>query len=95
VFVLAIKRIVSDESGITVAVETILLFSISIIFLGMIFMTFQGFVQNQGKILMQENFMSVGQGIAKKMTDMNMEARASLAAGSNTSIISEFRMPSK
>ncbi|MCX9010352.1 MAG: Ig-like domain-containing protein [Candidatus Methanoperedens sp.] len=90
-----LKRIISDESGLTVAVETILLFSISVIFLGMIFLSFQGMTESQGKVLMQEEFQAIGQNVAKKLSDMNMEAKASLAAGSNVTIKSEFSMPAK
>ncbi|VVB87814.1 Uncharacterised protein [uncultured archaeon] len=89
------KRIVSDESGLTVAIETILLFSISVIFLGMIFLSFQGLTKSQGMVLMQEEFLSIGQNIAKRMSDMTMEAKASFATGSNITIKSEFSMPTK
>ncbi|MCZ7356277.1 MAG: Ig-like domain-containing protein [Candidatus Methanoperedens sp.] len=89
------RRIISDESGITIAVETILMFGISVIFLGMIFLSFQGLNQKQGKILMQEEYLALGNEIAKRMSDMVVEARASLSSGSRTAIESEFSMPVK
>lgn len=86
------KKFISDESGVTVAVETILLFSISVIFLGVIFFSFQDMNQRQNKILMEEELLTVGNSIAEQMSDMTVEARASRFG--RTTITSEFWMPS-
>ena len=86
------KRFASDESGITVSVETIILFSISIILMLMILQTFQGLNQKQTKIVLEDQFMSIGNSIAKKITEMNLAANSGLATGS---ITSEIWIPAK
>lgn len=87
------KKLLSDESGLTVAFETILLFAISVIFLGMIFFSFQDMNQRQSKVLTEEELITIGNSIVKQMYDMTVEARASNKMGSNTSITSEFWIP--
>jgi len=87
------KKFFPDESGVTVAFETILLFSISVIFLGMIFISFQDMSQRQSKILMEEELLTIGNSIAKQMSDLTVEARASNRMGSRTTISSEFWIP--
>jgi hypothetical protein len=87
-----LKRFASDESGITVSVETIILFSISIILMLMILQTFQGLNQKQTKIVLEEQFISIGNSIAKKITEMNLVANSGLATGS---ITSEIWIPAK
>jgi hypothetical protein len=87
------KKFLSDESGLTVALETILLFAISVIFLGMIFYSFQDMNQRQSKILVEEELLTIGNSIAQQMSDMTVEARASNALGSDTTIKSEFWIP--
>lgn len=87
------KKFLSDESGLTVALETILLFAISVIFLGMIFYSFQDMNQRQSKVLVEEELLTIGNSIAKQMSDMTVEARASNALGSHTTITSEFWIP--
>ncbi|MCX9083882.1 MAG: Ig-like domain-containing protein [Candidatus Methanoperedens sp.] len=89
------KKLITDESAITVAVETIIFFSISIIFMGMIFLSFQGLNQKQSNLLMEEQLMNIGNGIARKMTDMIVEARMSNAHGSYTSLRSYFWIPER
>jgi len=90
------NKFISDESGITVTVETIILFGISIIFLLMIVQTFQGLNQKQTKIMLQEEFMTIGNNIAKKMSEMNLEAKSSLSgSGSNITIKTELWLPAE
>lgn len=89
------KQFITDESAITVAVETIIFFSISIIFMGMIFLSFQGFNQSQSTLLMEEQLTNIGNGIARTMSDMNVEVRINNNLGSNTSIRSDFWIPEK
>lgn len=88
-----VKKFLSDDSGVTVAIETILLFAISVIFLGMIFYSFHDMSQRQSKVLMEEELLTIGNGIAKQMSDLTVEARASQRAGSHTIISSEFQIP--
>ena len=87
------KKFLPDESGLTVAFETILLFAISVIFLGMIFYSFQDMNQRQSKILVEEELLTIGNSIAKQMSDITVEARASNTLGSHTMISSEFWIP--
>ncbi len=87
------KKFLSDESGLTVALETILLFAISVIFLGMIFYSFQDMNQRQSKVLTEEELITIGNSIAKQMYDMTVEARASNKMGSHSTITSEFWIP--
>lgn len=89
------KKLITDESAITVAVETIIFFSISIIFMGMIFLSFQGLNQKQSSLLMEEQLINIGNGIAGKMSDMIVEARISNTLGSHTSLKSDFWIPEK
>jgi len=87
------KKFVSDESGLTVTVETIIFFAISIILLLMIVQTFQGLNQKQIKIALEDQFLSIGNNIAKELSEMNLEAQSSLASGSITSIRNELFLP--
>lgn len=87
------KKSFSDESGLTVAFETILLFAISVLFLGMIFYSFQDLNHRQSKILMEEELLTIGNSIAKQTSDLTVEARASNKMGSHTTITSEFWIP--
>ncbi len=89
------RKFLSDESGLTVALETILLFSISVIFFGMIYFSFQDMNQRQNKILVEEELLTIGNTIAKQLSDLTVEARASNKLGSSTTIESEFRIPAK
>ena len=89
------KKFLSDESGLTVALETILLFSISVIFFGMIYFSFQDMNQRQSKILVEEELLTIGNTIAKQLSDLTVEARASNTMGSHTTITSEIYIPEK
>lgn len=89
------KNLVSDESGLTVTVETVILFAMSIIFLMMIVQSFQGLNQKQTEIVLEENFMTIGNSIAKKLSEMNLEAQSSLGAGSQTTIKTEIWLPAQ
>src|SRR5512139_1799694 len=87
------KKFLSDESGLTVALETILLFAVSVLLLGMIFYSFQDMNQRQSKVLIEEELITIGNSIAEQMSDMEVETRASNVLGSNTTITSEFWIP--
>jgi hypothetical protein len=89
------RKLITDETAITVAIETIIFFGISIIFMGMIFLSFQGLNQKQSNLLMEEQLEQIGNGIAKKMSDMAVEARRSYSRGSHTFIESDFWIPDK
>jgi len=89
------RKFIPDETGITMTVEAVLLFSISIIFMGLVFLSFQGLNDRQTEIVMKEEFQARGNDIAKKMFDMNIEAMASLAAGSTTTTQTALELPSK
>jgi hypothetical protein len=53
----------------------------------MIVQSFQGLNQKQTKIMLEEQFMTIGNSIAKKMSEMNLASKSSLATGSITSQI--------
>lgn len=89
------KRLVSDDSGLTVTFETILLFSISIIVMLMIFQSFQGLNQKHNKMMLEEEMYTIGNSIVKKMTEMNLEAISSQGNQAQTTIRSEFWIPAK
>ena len=89
------KRFVSDDSALTVTLETILLFSISIIVMLMIFQSFQGLNQKHNKMMLEEQMYTIGNSIVKKMSEMNLEAISSQGNDAKTSIRSEFWIPAK
>jgi hypothetical protein len=53
----------------------------------MIVQSFQGLNQKQTKIMLEEQFMTIGNSIAKKMSEMNLASKSGLATGSITSQI--------
>jgi hypothetical protein len=91
------KNLLDNESGLTVALETIILFSISVIFLGMIFYTFHDMSQKQNKVMIEEELRKIGNSMANKMTDMIIEASASktTASMSGINIVTEFWIPDR
>jgi hypothetical protein len=76
-----------------VTLETILLFSISIIVMLMIFQSFQGMNQKHNKMMLEEEMYTIGNSIVKKMTEMNLEAISSQGNQAQTTIRSEFWIP--
>lgn len=88
-------RSLNDESGVSTVIETVLLFAISIIFLGVIYSSFNGLNERQTEIVMKEQYLSLGNDIANKIAEMNIDAKASLSEGSAINIKSNINMPLK
>ena len=88
-------KIFNDESGVSTVIETVLLFGISVIFLGIIYTSFQGLNERQTEIVMKEQYLSLGNDIANKISEMTIDAKASLSEGSAINIKSDINMPLK
>lgn len=88
-------KIFNNESGVSTVIETVLLFGISVIFLGIIYTSFQGLNERQKEIVMKEQYLSLGNDIANKISEMTIDAKASLSEGSAINIKSDINMPLK
>ncbi|MCX9081320.1 MAG: Ig-like domain-containing protein [Candidatus Methanoperedens sp.] len=87
------SNILKNESGASTVIETVLLFAISVIFLGIIYTSFQGLNDRQTEIVMKEQYLSIGNDIANKISDMTIYAKASLSDGATINIQSDIYMP--
>ncbi|PWB54171.1 MAG: hypothetical protein C3F06_04735 [Candidatus Methanoperedenaceae archaeon] len=92
---MTISKIFNDESGVSTVIETVLLFGISVIFLGIIYTSFQGLNERQTEIVMKEQYLSLGNDIANKISEMTIDAKASLSEGAAINIKSVINMPLK
>ena len=90
-----IKRSFNDESGVSTVIETVLLFGISIIFLGVIYSSFNGLNERQTQIVMKEQYLSLGNAIANRMSEITINAKSSLSGGAAINIKSDIYMPLK
>lgn len=85
-------RMINDEQAVSVTIETILLFSITVILLGMVLMSFQSINERASGTVMREMYGSIGNDIASKILDMDKEVKASLSQGSIVSIENEINL---
>ncbi len=92
---MTISKIFKDESAVSTVIETVLLFSISVIFLGIIYNSFQGLNDRQTEIVMKEQYLSLGNDIVNKISEMTIDAKASLSEGAAINIKSDINMPLK
>lgn len=83
-------RMINDEQAVTVTIETILLFSITVMLLGMVMLSFQSINIQASETVMRELYTSIGNDIASKILDMDKEVKASLSQGSVVSIENEM-----
>lgn len=83
-------RMIHDEQAVTVTIETILLFSITVMLLGMVLLSFQSINEQASETVMREMYGSIGNDIASKILDMDKEVKASLSQGSIVSIENEI-----
>jgi hypothetical protein len=81
---------INDEQAVTVTIETILLFSITVMLLGMVLLSFQSINEQASETVMREMYGSIGNDIASKILDMDKEVKASLSQGSIVSIENEI-----
>jgi FlaG/FlaF family flagellin (archaellin) len=88
-------RMINDEQAVTVTIETILLFSITVILLGMVLLSFQSINNQASKTVMKEQYASIGNDIASKILDMDKEVKASLSQGSVVKIENEMDLYSR
>lgn len=85
-------RMINDEQAVTVTIETILLFSITVMLLGMVLLSFQSINEQASETVMREMYGSIGNDIASKILDMDKEVKASLSQGSIVSIENEINL---
>lgn len=83
-------RMINDEQAVTVTIETIFLFSITVMLLGMVFLSFQSINEQASETVMTELYASIGNDIASKILDIDKEVKASLSQGSVISIENEI-----
>jgi hypothetical protein len=88
-------RMINDEQAVTVTIETILLFSITVMLLGMVFLSFQSINEQASETVMTELYASIGNDIASKILDIDKEVKASLSQGSIVSIENEIDLYSR
>ncbi len=85
-------RMINDEQAVTVTIETILLFSITVMLLGMVMLSFQSINDQASETVMREQYASIGNDVASKILDMDKEVKASLSQGSIVSIENEINL---
>ncbi|MDF1557505.1 MAG: Ig-like domain-containing protein [ANME-2 cluster archaeon] len=84
----------NDERAVTVTIESILLFCITVMLLGMVMLSFQSINEQASETVMREQYASIGNDIASKLVDMDVEIKASLSEGSVVAIRNEVDLPS-
>ncbi|MCL7413552.1 MAG: Ig-like domain-containing protein [ANME-2 cluster archaeon] len=86
-------RIINDEQAVTVTLETILLFTITVMMLGMVMISFQNINERASEVVMREQYASIGNDVASKIIDMDIEVKASLSEDSVVEIRKEINFP--
>ena len=86
-------RIINDEKAVTVTLESILLFTITVMMLGMVMMSFQSINERASETVMREQYASIGNDVASKIIDMDVEIKASLLEDSVVEIRKEINLP--
>lgn len=87
-------RIINDERAVTVTLETILLFTITVMMLGMVMLSFQSINERASETVMGEQYASIGNDVATKIVDMDVEIKASLTEDSVIDVRKEINLPS-
>lgn len=83
-------QMIKNEQAVTVTLEAILLFSITVMLLGMVMLSFQSINEQASETVMKEQYAGIGNDIASKILDMDLEIKASLSEGSEISIENEL-----
>ncbi|MBW6519319.1 MAG: hypothetical protein K0A89_12585, partial [ANME-2 cluster archaeon] len=86
-------RIMNDEQAVTVTLETILLFTITVMMLGMVMLAFNSINDRASETVMNEQYASIGNDVASKIVDMDVEIKASLLEDSVVEIRKELNLP--
>ncbi|MDF1531767.1 MAG: Ig-like domain-containing protein [ANME-2 cluster archaeon] len=86
-------RIMNDEQAVTVTLETILLFTITVMMLGMVMLAFNSINDRASETVMKEQYASIGNDVASKIVDMDVEIKASLLKDSVVEIQKELNLP--
>lgn len=79
-------KMFGDDNAVTVTIESVLLFSITVMLLGMVMLSFQSINNQASETVMREQYGSVGNDIASKILDLDIEIKASLSEGSVVNI---------
>jgi len=87
-------RMINDERAVTVTLETILLFTITVVLLGMVMMSFNSINERASETVMREQYASIGNDVASKIVDMDVEIQGSLLEDSVVEIRKEMNLPS-
>ncbi|MCG7850631.1 MAG: Ig-like domain-containing protein, partial [ANME-2 cluster archaeon] len=86
-------RMINDERAVTVTLETILLFTITVMMLGMVMLSFDSINDRASETVMREQYASIGNDVASKIVDMDVEIKASLLEDSVVEIRKEMNLP--
>lgn len=87
-------KLINDEQAVTVTIESILLFSITVMLLGMVMLSFQSINDQASETVMREQYGSIGNDVATKILDLDNEVKASLSQGSVVTIENELNLKS-
>lgn len=85
-------RIIYDEQAVTVTIESVLLFSITVLLLGMVMLSFQSINDQASETVMREQYGSIGNDVATKILDLDIEVKASLSQGSVVGIENQLNL---
>jgi hypothetical protein len=85
-------KIINDEQAVTVTIESVLLFSITVLLLGLVMLSFQSINDQASETVMREQYGSIGNDVASKILDLDIEVKASLSQGSVVVIENELNL---
>ncbi|TFH47166.1 MAG: hypothetical protein E4G94_00765 [ANME-2 cluster archaeon] len=85
-------KIINDDRAVTVTIESVLLFSITVLLLGMVMLSFQSINNQASETVMREQYGSIGNDVASKILDLDIEVKASLSQGSVVAIENELNL---
>ena len=85
-------KIINDDRAVTVTIESVLLFSITVLLLGMVMISFQSINNQASETVMREQYGSIGNDVASKILDLDIEVKASQTQGSFVAIENELNL---
>lgn len=91
---MTMKRLISDESAVTITISYILKFSVTVIALLMLLFSFQAMIQRAEETVMRSEMEILGSDIALRLSSMDMTISSTRgASGSVNALEHEFAIP--
>ncbi|HIH43738.1 MAG TPA: hypothetical protein HA257_01230 [Candidatus Methanoperedenaceae archaeon] len=91
-----LKRLVSDESAVTITIRFILKFSVTVIALMLLLFSFQAMLQRAEETVMRSEMEVIGSDIALRISGMDMAITSTRGASGSVNVLEhEFAIPNE